>query len=50
MRTGLRIILYTNVDTEVSPNFEDEMQARVENIFDNDIVELEHVEFEYEND
>lgn len=48
MRQGLKIILYTNVETNNSPNFEDEVQARIEAAFEhNNNVEIENVEFQY---
>jgi hypothetical protein len=49
MRTAVKIIIYANVEEGQPPNFEDDIQERIESTFETDAnMEIEHVEFEYE--
>lgn len=51
MRTGLKVIIYVNVETGQPPNFEDDIQERIEQTFESDPnLEIEHVEFDYEDE
>jgi hypothetical protein len=48
MRTGLKIIIYVNVEEERAYDFEDGVQAQIESTFEsNPDMEIEDVEFEY---
>jgi hypothetical protein len=51
MRKAVKIIVYTNIEADTTPTFEDDVQARIESVFEHDNnIELEIVEFEYEEE